>query len=175
MKQFFKTMFASVFGALIAMGIFLMTSIAFLAGVVASSSSSSTYKPAKNTVFKLSLKGTLTEQSNDNPLAGLLSSSDEQVALPDLIHAIQKAKQNPDVSGREGHLFGRFGTLGWVCFLLRTTSGFGGFQIRREVHSLVRRRLFARWILLGECVRFTFCQSARHGRIGWSSFARDFP
>ena len=86
MKQFFKTMFASVFGALIAMGIFLMAGIAFLAGVVASSSSSSTYKPAKNTVFKLSLKGTLTEQSNDNPLAGLLSSSDEQVALPDLIH-----------------------------------------------------------------------------------------
>ena len=99
MKQFFKTMFASVFGALIAMGIFLMAGIAFLAGVVASSSSSSTYKPAKNTVFKLSLKGTLTEQSNDNPLAGLLSSSDEQVALPDLIHAIQKAKQNPDVKG----------------------------------------------------------------------------
>ena len=92
MKQFFKTMFASVFGALIAMGIFLMAGIAFLAGVVASSSSSSTYKPAKR-----------------------------------------------------------------VCFLLRTTSGFGGFQIRREVHSLVRRRLFARWILLGERVRFAFC------------------
>ncbi|OUO53515.1 signal peptide peptidase SppA [Parabacteroides sp. An277] len=99
MKQFFKTMFASIFGVLIAMGVLLMGGIAFVAGIVASNSSSSTYKPAKNTVFKLSLKGTLTEHSSDNPFAGLWSSSDEQVVLPDLIRAIQKAKQNPDIQG----------------------------------------------------------------------------
>ena len=36
MKQFFKTMFASIFGVLIAMGVLLMGGIAFVAGIVAS-------------------------------------------------------------------------------------------------------------------------------------------
>ena len=40
MKHFFQTMFASVFGVLIAMGLLILVGISFLIGGAASSSSS---------------------------------------------------------------------------------------------------------------------------------------
>ena len=48
MKQFFKTVFASTLGVLIALGIVTMGSIFFFIGVAASSGGSTEYKPSKN-------------------------------------------------------------------------------------------------------------------------------
>ena len=45
MKHFFQTMFASIFGVLIAMGLLILGGISFLVGVAASSNSSAEYKP----------------------------------------------------------------------------------------------------------------------------------
>ena len=54
MKQFFKTVFASVLGVLIASGIIIFGMFCFVIGITASmGSSSSAYVPDKNTVYKI--------------------------------------------------------------------------------------------------------------------------
>lgn len=100
MKQFFKTVFASALGVLIALGIVITGSIFFIMGIVASAGGgSSEYIPEKNTVFKLSLNGSLTEQSVDNPFAGLMGESSDQLTVTNVIKAIRRAKTNDNIKG----------------------------------------------------------------------------
>lgn len=99
MKHFFQTMFASVFGVLIAMGLLILVGISFLIGVAASSSSSTEYKPKDNTVFKLKLEGTISDQVTENPFSGLFSEEVEPMSLTDITKAIRKAKTNDKIKG----------------------------------------------------------------------------
>lgn len=99
MKQFFKTMFACALGAFIAIGIVILGSVFFILGVAASAEGSSTYKPDKNTVFKLTLKGTVAEQVSKNPFSELFEEADENISLADLIKAIRNAKTNANIKG----------------------------------------------------------------------------
>ncbi len=100
MKQFFKTVFASTLGVLIALGIVMMASFFFLIGIAASAgSSSSEYKPKDNSVFKLSLNGEIVDQANENPFAELMGEESTQLALPKIIKAIRKAKDNEQIKG----------------------------------------------------------------------------
>lgn len=94
MKQFFKTVFASTLGVLVALGIVTMGSIFFIIGVAASADGSSEYKPDKNTVFKLSLDGVLVDQAVKNPFSELMGESSNQMAVSDVIKAIRRAKAN---------------------------------------------------------------------------------
>lgn len=100
MKHFFKTVFASALGVLIASGIVMLGFIFFIIGMVASADKPAPYTPKPNTVLKISLKGTMTEQSNTNPIAQLMSKEGEQpMALNDLLKAIQLAKENENIKG----------------------------------------------------------------------------
>lgn len=99
MKHFFQTMFASVFGVLIAMGLLILGGISFLVGVAASSNSSTEYKPKDNTVFKLKLEGTVSDQVAENPLSGLFGEDTEPMSLMDITKAIRKAKANDKIKG----------------------------------------------------------------------------
>ena len=97
MKQFFKTVFASTLGVLVALGIVTMGSIFFIIGVAASADGSSEYKPDKNTVFKLSLDGVLVDQAVKNPFSELMGESSNQMAVSDVIKAIRRAKANDNI------------------------------------------------------------------------------
>lgn len=100
MKQFFKTVFASALGVLIASGIIMLGFIFFIIGMVASADKPASYSPKPNTVLKISLKGTMKEQSDTNPLAQLMSKEGEQpMALNDLLKAIRLAKENENIKG----------------------------------------------------------------------------
>ncbi len=100
MKQFFKTMFASVLGVLIASGILVLGGIFTLVGMAASSSSSTEYKPKPNSVFKISLKGSLAEQGDDsNPFASFMNEGETPLNLKDLLSAIKIAKENDNIKG----------------------------------------------------------------------------
>lgn len=99
MKQFFKTVFASTLGVLVALGIVTMGSIFFIIGVAASADGSSEYKPDKNTVFKLSLDGVLVDQAVKNPFSELMGESSNQMAVSDVIKAIRRAKANDNIKG----------------------------------------------------------------------------
>lgn len=99
MKQFFKTVFASTFGVLIAVGILGLCSFFMIMGIAASAGGPSEYKPEKNTVFKLSLSGVLVDQAESNPFSELLGEESNQIAVPEVIKAIRRAKANENIKG----------------------------------------------------------------------------
>lgn len=99
MKQFFKTVFASTLGMLIAFAIIIVGSIFLMIGVSASMDSAPSYKPDKNSVFKISLKGNIVEQAAKNPLASLFGDSYSQTGLADLRKAIRTAKEDDRIKG----------------------------------------------------------------------------
>lgn len=121
MKQFFKTMFASVLGVLIATGVLCVIGFAILMGVAASSGSSSTYTPKENSVFKLTLKGSLSDLAQENPFGSLMGEEDNALALQDVVKAIRTAKTNDKIKGIYIDAVGMSG-------------GFAGYEaIRREL------------------------------------------
>lgn len=101
MKQFFKMVFASTFGAFIAL--MLMSFIAFflIIGMVASISSSSqaNYTPGSNeNVFRLKLEGPIYDSVEDNPLAVVLGNT-LGLSLKDILSSIKRAKDVNAVKG----------------------------------------------------------------------------
>lgn len=99
MKQFFKMMFASTFGVLVATGILSICSIFFVMGVIASAEGTSEYVPEQNAVFKLALKGTLSDQAVKNPFDEIMGETDSRISLADIKKAIQRAKTNDNIKG----------------------------------------------------------------------------
>lgn len=99
MKQFFKTMFASVFGVLIAFSIIIFGGISILVGMALGSNSSTEYKPQANTVFKLTLSGTLSDQTTENPFASFNGNDEDNLSLTDVIKAIRIAKEDDNIKG----------------------------------------------------------------------------
>lgn len=114
MKQFFKTVFASTLGVLIASGILIIGSIFFIIGVASSVESGTAYTPEKNTVFKLTLNGPLSDQVVKNPFAELMGESGEQLSVSDVLKAIRRAKTNDNIKGiylEAGYLSGGFASV----------------------------------------------------------------
>ncbi len=99
MKQFFKYTLATICGIIILSiiaGIFFMISIA---GIVASSSSTTQVK--ENSVLVLKMDGVVNERADEeNPLSEILGQVDmEMMGLDDLLKGIRKAKDNADIKG----------------------------------------------------------------------------
>ena len=72
MKQFFKMMFASTLGVMLAMGIILTVLISMTIGYIATVGSTPDYTPKSNTVFKIKLDGTLADNPAENPFSALM-------------------------------------------------------------------------------------------------------
>ncbi|MDR1780537.1 MAG: signal peptide peptidase SppA [Tannerella sp.] len=98
MKQFFKMLLASILGT--AIGIFCLSTfflIVLLAGI--GSVSSTVFIPEKNqNVLKISLSGTIDDYSESNPFIDLFSET-PQLALKDILTAVEKAKNNDAIKG----------------------------------------------------------------------------
>lgn len=132
MKQFFKTVFASVLGVLIASGVLIIICVCFFIGLAASSGGSSVYSPDENTVFKISLKGSLSDQVSKNPFAELMGESDDQLSITDVIKAIRLAKSNDKIKGiylEAGHLSGGFAGLEAIHRELKDFKSSGKFIV----------------------------------------------
>ena len=90
MKQFFKTIFACVLGIFIA-GI-LGTFIMFFVFVGVAATSTTTYTPEKNTIFKLSLNNEVVEDTNIDPMSEILNVINEKkspLALNEILSSIE--------------------------------------------------------------------------------------
>ena len=99
MKDFFKMMFASIFGVFIAMFIIGLISILTLFGIVASSGNQ-TYQPKKNTVLEIDLNGVMSDRVIENPFAVLFEGQDiQQLSMVDIISSIEKAKEDKNITG----------------------------------------------------------------------------
>jgi protease-4 len=99
MKQFFKMMFASTLGALVATGVIVLLGTFMFIGVVASVSNQPAYTPSSGTVLKLSLNGSLADNAEENPFAMLLGEKATQLSLKDILKSIRVAKNEPNIKG----------------------------------------------------------------------------
>ncbi|MDR3061339.1 MAG: signal peptide peptidase SppA [Dysgonamonadaceae bacterium] len=99
MKDFFKMMFASVFGVIIAGILLFIVSLFVFMGIVASMSSAPAYIPVDKTVVQIDLKGAIGERSVSNPFAFLMGKDSKSTGLKDILDAIDKAKNDDRIKG----------------------------------------------------------------------------
>lgn len=104
MKDFFKMMFASTLGFIIASILFSLLSMLILVGMVGSMASSVGGKQQfvlqDNSVLHLKLNGIIQERVADNdPFTELLGSTPGPIGLNDIVGAIRKAKNNDKIKG----------------------------------------------------------------------------
>lgn len=112
MKDFIKSVLATmvgIFGFFIVMGVLTMMSII---GMVASSSAAQNVE--ENSVFVLNLSGTISDQGTDNPLSLFTGDDSQSTGLNNILSAIKKAKTNDDIKGiyiEAGALITNYATL----------------------------------------------------------------
>ena len=100
MKDFFKMMFASTLGVIIASIILMFLSFILFIGMAASLGSTKTYTLHKESILKIQLDGIISERKSSDPFEFLLSSSSISVqGLNDILSAIEKAKSNDKIKG----------------------------------------------------------------------------
>ena len=97
MKDFLKYTLASIVGLLAFSIIVTIISIVSLVGIAASSSTTTTVN--ENSLFKLDLKGEVTERMIDNPFASFMSEEQTALGLNDILSSIQKAAENEYIKG----------------------------------------------------------------------------
>ena len=97
MKDFLKSVLATITGIILLGIIMAIISVVSMAGLVASSAGST--KVAENSVFTLVLSGQLDERTADDPLGMLTGQVSENLGLDDIVCAIKKAKDNKDIKG----------------------------------------------------------------------------
>lgn len=92
-------MFASALGVFIAAGLISIAFVFTLIGIASSMSSTPDYSPKSNTVYKLTLDGSLSDNTEENPLAMLMGETDKVLSLKDILSTIQTAKENKSING----------------------------------------------------------------------------
>lgn len=92
-------MFASALGVLVAGGLIIIASVFVLIGIVTSLGTSSSYTPKANTVVKIKLDGTLSDNVTENPLALLMGEEGKSISMKDVQAAIRTAKTNENIRG----------------------------------------------------------------------------
>ena len=100
MKDFFKMMFASTLGVIVASVVLSFLSFIVFIGIVASFGTTPTYNLKKNTILKIDLNGVISDRENTSPLDFLISgSSIPNLGLNDILSSIKKAKENDYIKG----------------------------------------------------------------------------
>lgn len=100
MKDFLKYTLASIVGLLVCTIIVSIISIIFIAGFAISSiSSNATADIEDNSLFKLELKGKVSERLNENPFTSLISEEQTALGLDDILTSIEKAADNHFIKG----------------------------------------------------------------------------
>lgn len=100
MKDFFKMMFASTLGVIIASVVLSILSFILFLGVATAFSSSPAFYLEKNSILKVDLSGVVNDRSKQDPMDFLFSmSSSKSQGLNDILSAIEKAKENEKIKG----------------------------------------------------------------------------
>ena len=97
MKDFLKYTLATIVGLMACMIIVTIISIVSIVGIAASAETTTSVK--ENSLFKLELKGEVTERMIDNPFASLMSQEQTALGLNDILSSIQKAAENEYIKG----------------------------------------------------------------------------
>lgn len=92
-------MFASALGVFVAVGLIIIAFTCILIGMASSFGNSPEYVPKPNTVYKLTLEGTLSDNTEENPFALLMGETKKSLSLKDLLSSIRTAKENQHIKG----------------------------------------------------------------------------
>ena len=98
MKDFFKSVAATVFGIFLSIGLLILFFMLSMIGT-AITSSSQKVEVKDNSVLVLNLKGEIYEQGSSNKLAMLFDDQLESDGLNEILAAIDKAKTNDKIKG----------------------------------------------------------------------------
>ena len=97
MKDFLKYTLASIAGLLACTIIVTIIGIVTVVGIAASTETETVI--SENSIFKLELKGAVTERMIDNPFASLINEEQTALGLNDILTSIQKAADNDFIKG----------------------------------------------------------------------------
>ena len=97
MKDFLKYTLATIVGLIACMIIVSVISIVSIVGIAASTEKTTVVN--SNSIFKLELKGSVTERLIENPFASLMSDEQTALGLNDILTSIQKAADNEYIKG----------------------------------------------------------------------------
>ena len=97
MKDFLKYTLATIVGLFACMIIVSVISIVSIVGIAASTEKTTVVN--SNSIFKLELKGSVTERLIENPFASLMSDEQTALGLNDILTSIQKAADNEYIKG----------------------------------------------------------------------------
>ena len=97
MKDFLKYTLATIVGLIACVIIISVISAVSIVGIVASSETTTTINDS--CIFKLELKGTVTERLAENPFASFMSEEQTALGLDDILASIQKAADNAYIKG----------------------------------------------------------------------------
>ena len=106
MRDFLKYTLATIVGVIACIIIVSIIGIVSVVGIVASSTAPTT-TIKENSLFKLELKGTVSERVIDNPLASIMPDEQTTLGLNDILASIQKAADNTYIKGiylEAGHI-----------------------------------------------------------------------
>ena len=97
MKDFLKYTLATIVGLIACMIIVSVIGIVSIVGIAASTEKTTIVN--SNSIFKLELKGSVTERLIENPFASLMSEEQTALGLNDILTSIQKAADNEHIKG----------------------------------------------------------------------------
>ncbi len=99
MNQFFKFLFASCLGTALALGLLLFIGIGWIASMAGSASKKEKVNISANTVLELDFKKSIPEKTNNLPMDPFDFNQKDVLGLSDIVSAIQRAKEDPDIKG----------------------------------------------------------------------------
>lgn len=102
MKQFFKMVFASVFGLFLTGGIILLIGITSVMSVVSQAENKDKVEVKDNSILKLSFKNGLVDRANNNPLESFdfgTFETKKSLSLKKVLESIERAKTDDKIKG----------------------------------------------------------------------------
>ncbi|MCS6930431.1 MAG: signal peptide peptidase SppA [Saprospiraceae bacterium] len=99
MGHFFRSLFASCLGTLLALALLLFIAIGSLAGLASKGLEKAKVDIKPNSVLVLTLDKVVPEKTNNVPLSLMELEQEDVLGLHDIIRAIRKAKEDPDIKG----------------------------------------------------------------------------
>ena len=97
MKDFLKYTLATIVGLIACVIVISVISIVSVVGIAASAEKTTVV--SDSSLFKLELKGSVTERLVENPFASLMSEEQTAMGLEDILTCIQKAAENDYIKG----------------------------------------------------------------------------
>lgn len=99
MSQFFKFLFASCLGTFLALLLLFFVAIGSITSLASKGLEKAKAEVKPNTVLELSLDNLVPEKTNNIPISPFELEQKDVLGLHDIIRAIRKAKEDPDIKG----------------------------------------------------------------------------